>query len=186
MPQKEEGQGNYTYEDYIAWSGDVRYELIDGFAYKLTSPTAAHQAVARELITQINMALKGKPYQVYHSLDVKLDITKGNNTVVQPDVFVVRNPSIIDPNGACNGVPDFVVEILSPLNGRHDTLVKYYKYLEAKVREYWIVDTVERLVRCYIYENGKYFSKIFADNETAAIESLDGVVLDLDEVFSVV
>jgi len=40
---------DYTYADYIHWGNNERYEIIDGIAYMMASPSAAHQAISREL-----------------------------------------------------------------------------------------------------------------------------------------
>jgi hypothetical protein len=36
---------SYTYADYLAWETDERYELLDGAAYLMASPTVQHQAI---------------------------------------------------------------------------------------------------------------------------------------------
>lgn len=33
----------YTYEDYLKWDEDNRYELIEGTPYLLSSPSSEHQ-----------------------------------------------------------------------------------------------------------------------------------------------
>jgi len=38
------------------------------------------------------------------------------------------------------GIPDFIIEVLSPGSVAWDKKVKLKKYLEAGVQEYWIVD----------------------------------------------
>lgn len=43
----------HTYGDYLSWSNDVRYELIDGVAYSM-SPARLHQELAGELYRQIS------------------------------------------------------------------------------------------------------------------------------------
>jgi len=42
-------QKKYTYKDYLRWNGDIRYELINGTAYAMASPSQAHQNISREL-----------------------------------------------------------------------------------------------------------------------------------------
>lgn len=52
------------------------------------------------------------------------------DTVVEPDISVVCDKSKIDIRG-CRGVPDLVIEILSPSTQRHDQLVKLNLYQRA-------------------------------------------------------
>ena len=54
------------------------------------------------------------------------------------------------------GVPDLIVEVLSPSTHRHDRIRKKARYAKAGVPEYWIVDTDERAVEQYVLERGAY------------------------------
>lgn len=40
----------------------------------------------------------------------------------------------------CNGAPDWIIEIVSPSSRQMDYYRKLYKYQNAGVREYWIID----------------------------------------------
>ncbi len=153
---------HYTYGDYLTWPDDVRYELIDGVAYLMApAPTLEHQDIAGEIYRQLANALEGKPCRPYIApVDVRLP--KGNeadeavDTVVQPDVIVVCDQGKLDRRGV-RGAPDFVVEVLSPSTAFHDHKRKREVYERAGVKEYWLVDPVERTIHIYrIDENGRY------------------------------
>jgi len=46
MPAPEKNE-SYTYQDYLTWSVDERWELIDGRVYDMTrAPSFRHQRVA--------------------------------------------------------------------------------------------------------------------------------------------
>lgn len=47
------------------------------------------------------------------------------------------------------GAPDFVIEVLSDSTARKDRTVKLRKYLNAGVREYWLVDLEQEKVIVY-------------------------------------
>ena len=53
------------------------------------------------------------------------------------------------------GAPAFVAEVLSPSNRAHDLIRKLYKYKNAGVREYWVIDPENRMVLVYDFEKGK-------------------------------
>lgn len=53
---------------------------------------------------------------------------------------------------AFQGAPDLVVEVLSPSSSKTDRTLKYRKYREAGVREYWIVDPKARRVTVHLFE----------------------------------
>ena len=70
------------------------------------------------------------------------------DTVVQPDLLVVCDESKLDDRGL-RGVPDWVVEVLSPASAGHDQTVKLAAYERAGVPEVWLVHPTDRLVTVY-------------------------------------
>ena len=132
----------YTYADYLFWDDDGRYEIIDGIAYAMSSPTVRHQEISGELYGTIWEFLKGKPCRVFAApFDVRL-FPKDNgsdDTVVQPDVLVVCDESKLADGEACRGAPDFVVEVVSPSTKMIDKFIKKDLYCKAGVKEYWII-----------------------------------------------
>ena len=103
--------------------------------------------------------------------------------VYQPDLFVVCDESKWD-NQSFKGTPDFIIEITSPSTDRKDKFVKYHKYLQARVPEYWIIDPENRTVSVFILDNGRYMHSIFGGTEKLKPAVLDGCVIDLAEVFA--
>lgn len=89
-------------------------------------------------------------------LDVFLDET---NNAVQPDIIVVLNQNKrinIDDDGHIHGVPDMIVEVLSPGNKDHDLIRKKDLYERFGVKEYWAVDPETRLALGYMLEKNLY------------------------------
>ena len=136
------GKGRYTFADVLTWPDDERAELIDGEVILMApAPSRGHQGISVELIRQFANYLEGKKCKAYHApFDVRLfekdgDTPEDVDTVVEPDITIVRDPSKLDDRG-CKGAPDMVVEILSPSTQRHDRLVKLGLYQRAGVREY--------------------------------------------------
>lgn len=180
-----EAERCYTYADYASWDDENRYELIDGAVYMMSpAPTSDHQAICRELLYQFTAFLKGKTCKVFASpFDVRLNFDGDDKTVVQPDILVVCDRSKIVKAG-CNGAPDLVVEILSPSSVNRDILLKFNKYLQSGVREYWIVDPEGRTVTVHILEAGKYTTSAYGDTDTVDVSVLDGCQIALQEVFA--
>lgn len=176
----------YTYMDYASTNDDNRYELIDGVMY-LMSPGVAqiHQDISVELLGQFRDHLKGKPCKLYHPpFDVCLNAAGDDDTtVVQPDLFVVCDKSKLDGK-RCNGAPDLVIEILSPSTIKHDRVTKLGKYLQAGVREYWIVDPESKIVSVHILKEGEYIAKAYTDSDNVAVYVLEGCSINMKEVFT--
>ena len=186
-----EEDGLYTYADYCTWDDDTRWELLDGIAYAMSAPTAAHQDICGMLYLQIGNYLLGKPCKVYFApFDVRLfanmadDSDETDTTVVQPDLLVVCDRSKLSDGRSCKGAPDLVVEILSPSTASKDRMTKLQKYREAGVREYWIVDPDERTVLVYLFEGGKFIRANYGEIDKIPVTVLPGLSISLPDVFA--
>ncbi len=141
--------GEFTIEDYYALPDDQRVELIDGVFYDMASPTVEHQLLAGSIHAQFLAfirANKGSCIPIVSPVDVKLDAD--NKTMVQPDVVVLCDKSKITKRCIVGG-PDFVLEVVSPSSVSKDYIKKAAKYEAAGVREYWIVDPLNKRVITY-------------------------------------
>lgn len=180
----EETARRYTYTDYMSWNDGNRYELIDGVIYMMTpAPSWEHQSISGELYKQLAVFLTGKNCKVFSSpFDVRLNADSGDDNVIQPDIVVICDRSKLAGTGY-NGVPDMVIEILSPSTENRDKTLKYDKYLQAGVREYWIVDPDGKTVSVNVLENGKYATSVYTEEDIAPVHVLEGCLINMGEVF---
>jgi Uma2 family endonuclease len=181
---------HHTYADYLMWSDDQRYELIDGTAYvREPAPTRLHQGVVGQLYHQVEEVLEGTSYQAYVApFDVRLP--KGSeaddqiDTVVQPDVLVVRDRHKLDDRGMC-GAPDWVAEVLSPSTARHDQIIKRTAYERAGVRELWLIHPVDLTLTIYRLEAGHYGPAAILKLEgRTPITAVPGVSINWDRLLA--
>ena len=179
----------YTLADALNWDEQERIELIDGYPIMQASPTRAHQKAVSELNRQLGNYLDGKKCEVYPSpftvrpFERDGDYPEDVDTVVEPDITVVCDPSKLDDTG-CKGAPDLVMEILSPSTSRHDKFVKFNLYQRAGIREYWIVDPTDKSVQVFFLENGYYVAKDFgAAGDHLKVNTLEDCAIDLSKVF---
>lgn len=187
MPLPQENR--YTLADALAWNEQDRIELIDGYPVMMAPPARAHQKAVMELSAQLHAYLKGKKCEVYAApFAVRLFERDGDrpedvDTLVEPDVSVICDPSKLDDTG-CKGAPDLVMEVLSPSTARHDRFTKFNLYQRAGVREYWIVDPAGKSVQMFVLEDGHYAAKDFRSvGETARVNVLEDCTIDLSQVF---
>jgi Uma2 family endonuclease len=76
---------------------------------------------------------------------------------LQPDiVFVSTAHQALIGKQYIEGVPDLVVEILSPSNWTFDRKEKFQVYQAAGIPEYWIVDYRAKTVETFTLEEGEY------------------------------
>jgi Uma2 family endonuclease len=156
----------YTIEDYRSWPDDQRWELIDGVPYSMSpAPRVPHQDRAGNLFNRLYNFLEGKPCKVYMApLDIYLqDENSGEEeqTVVQPDVLAVCDPSIVKDDGI-HGAPDFVAEVLSDSTANKDFSVKRELYETRGVKEYWLIQPDTCTVFQYLREGEKMQGERFA------------------------
>ena len=178
------GCKRYTYADYCAWDDEKRWELIDGIPRFMAPPSRVHQEIIGNLHYQLYNAIKGKSCKVYIApFDVRLSTETRDDTVVQPDLLVVCDKSKLDDRG-CVGAPDLVVEVLSPSTVALDTMVKFRRYLQAGVSEYWTVDPDYKIVSKFILKNGEYVAENYGCGDSAPVHVLEGCAIELKEVFS--
>ncbi len=182
----------YTFADYLTWIDDKRRELIDGFVKLMSpAPNSLHQITEINLASEIQQFLKKKQCKVFVApFDVRLPKngeTDGDKiyTVVQPDICIVCDISKIDKRG-CLGVPDLIIEIVSPSNLRHDIETKFQLYQKHGVREYWVVFPKEKIINVFIINlQGKYeLVGMFAEDAIVPVNIFNGELqIDLKDIF---
>ena len=173
----------YTYTDYLKWDDGVRRELIDGKIYLMAGSNRRHQKLSGNLYEQFKAFLKGKACEVYYApLDVRLNADTLDDTVVQPDLMIVCDDSILDDAGI-KGAPDMVIEILSPATADYDRITKFNMYLQAGVKEYWIIDPVTKSLAVNILIDDRYITHVYANEETTPVHVLEGCTINLLEIF---
>jgi Uma2 family endonuclease len=147
------GLGPYRRGDYQALPDEPRCELIFGRFYLSPSPSILHQTVLlllSRLLDDIAMATGGTVFVA------PLDVTLADHSVVQPDLFYVSAARRRILHERVEGAPDLVIEILSPGTARRDRGQKLALYADSDVREYWIVDALERQIELLVNEGGRF------------------------------
>jgi len=184
MPLAKKVDERFTYQDYITWPDDERWELINGVPYDMSpAPTFRHQRIVGMFYHLLMTKLRGKACTPGIS---PTDIVLSENDVVQPDVFVICSQSKITEKNI-QGAPDLVIEVISPSSNIKDRREKRELYERYGVKEYIIVDIIEKYVERFCLEkNGKYrASDIFKPEETIKLFSLRDLEISLSEVFEI-
>lgn len=183
--------GSYTYADYLTWRFTEYVELIKGrIMRKMSAPTSQHQTVASKFHGEIYGYLKGRPCQIFSApFDVRLMRSTGNGdaqiqTVVQPDISIIRNLNKIDRRG-CVGAPDWIIEIVSPSSLALDTRTKFDLYAENDVREYWIAYPGEQTILAYTLGANEQYELTGTYVEPGPMRSttLPELLIDWNDIF---
>jgi Uma2 family endonuclease len=171
-----------TIEQWGNLEGD--WELWAGKAYEMAGGSPEHALVSGELHWEIrNYFRKKKGIMVVYDHDIHLD----GNTVLRPDIMVLHTNYTIERKRFC-GVPDLVVEVISPSTAIRDMREKYDIYEKFGVKEYWIVDPIGKWLNVYVSENLCFRSDTFlewagGESQYAVSNTYPELKIDLDSVF---
>lgn len=121
-------------------------QLINGQLVVSEMAGVSHQRMVKRLGRAISDFVE-KKQGICEVFDVGVNVylDEDEYTLVIPDLAVVCNPSQITERGVV-GAPDWVIEVVSPSTRQNDYHKKLHKYMDAGVREYWIVDMDRRMV----------------------------------------
>ena len=101
----------------------------------------------------------------------------------EPDTVCVANEHADRFGEQALGLPDLVVEVVSPPTVTTDRVEKFYEYARAGVREYWMVDPEERAIEVYILREGAYtLGGKYGSGEIARSGLLSGFEVAVGEV----
>jgi Uma2 family endonuclease len=175
-------------EEYfeIRESSDELLEYIEGFVYMSPSPSTKHQRISGKLFIKMANFLEGKPCEVFHApIDIELKHEKMDGTqIVIPDLTIICEKSGFT-DARYVGVPNLIVEILSPSNQTHDLITKLNLYMDYGVKEYWIVNPMLNSVSVYALNDEEMYVQHDMKTEIGSITSkfLPGFSVNLSEIF---
>jgi Uma2 family endonuclease len=135
----------YTVRDLESFPDDgKKYELIRGELIVSPAPSVIHQLVVQRLAGELRDYLK--PLGLVNTLfQVAADISWDDDTLLQPDILVVR-PEELTRRWSSIKHLRLAAEVLSTSSGRRDRFDKRRLYQERRVETYWVVDPDAELV----------------------------------------
>lgn len=179
-------QGAWT---HAHWEGldheDARYEVIDGLLYVTTAPSFFHQWIVQNLAIHLGgpAMAQGLAFAVPSPVGV---IMPGCDPV-QPDYVVVlaARASIIRDR-RIRGVPDLLIEVLSPGNSPYDEQIKHDAYARASLPEYAIIDPGARTLRHYRLEQpGVYAApRVYGEADEVRFACLPTIAVPVGKLFA--
>ncbi len=174
-----------TWEDYVELPEDGRrYEIIDGELYVSPSPRPLHQRVLFRLAEQLRAGLDARG--LGETFIAPLDVLFGVHDIMQPDILFVRRDrlNIVDEENV-KGIPDLVVEIISPKKRRRDAVVKARAYARLGVPVFWLVDPELERLEVSLLVDGRFDQAIVRRRpESYEPREFPGLVVDLEKLFA--
>jgi Uma2 family endonuclease len=146
--------------------GPPFYDYVNGEAIEVNRPSVRHQ----EILLALSASLHG--YVQAHTLgkvliEVNLELPNGN--IYTPDIlfYTPDTAARLDLSGGyVRGVPDLVVEILSPSTADYDRTQKMDDYAACGVPWVWLVDQDTLRVEEYQWTPEGYLRRQAVDAQT--------------------
>lgn len=136
-------------EFMLVSDADWNHELIDGIVVNSPLPATAHQRLLLRLACLIEANAQAGEVFIAPT-GVYLD----ENTLLTPDVLWI-NPggnAARDQERVIRGTPDLIVEIIAPATAYRDRGIKFKKYEQFGVREYWLADPLIQSLEVFRFD----------------------------------
>lgn len=136
-----------------------QYELLDGELVKKNAPTPWHQRLSGNLYFTLRQYVTEKKLgEVFYS---PIDVFLNDYNAPQPDlVFVSEGKKNMITNDGIIGIPDLVVEIISPSSIRRDRFDKRAIYERFAIPEYWIADPQNQEIEVYVLNDKGHYEPL--------------------------
>lgn len=177
-------QGRWTYTDYAHLADDGnQYEIVNGVLYMTPSPTWIHQEIVGRIYRFLSAYLEQSHTGI--AFIAPLDVELTPNDIVQPDVFVLLNASRHKLGERhITGIPDLVIEVVSPGSSTYDRYKKNVLYARTGVPEYWIVDPDAQTVEVLHLSSDEYSSQgVFRGSATLPSHIVPGLTTSAEQFF---
>ncbi|MEW9049986.1 MAG: Uma2 family endonuclease [Neobacillus sp.] len=164
---------------------DQQLEYIDGVVYMSPSPSTKHQRISMKLSAFLFNLLAGKDCEVFAApYDIELvDEESEEKKIIIPDLSI-----ICDKTGFIEqkyiGVPEVIIEIISPSNQSHDLIFKTNLYQKFRVKEYWIINPILNNIMVYsLGEDNQY--RLIENEKQGMVKSsiITGFEVDVEALF---
>lgn len=179
-------QGNWTYADWERLPDDGnRYEIIEGALYVTTSPSNFHQWIISRLHRSIAIPAEDKGLGFAYFAPIGVLLPTG--AAVQPDfLFIGKQNADIIHHGRIRGVPDLIVEVISPGSANYDEGVKLEAYAQAGVPEYAVIDPATRKLRLYAPGASGAFAapREYGEGDSLRFNCLPDIALKVSDLFA--
>lgn len=175
----------------------IKEEYINGTKLMTPRPRYNHNAIQGEIHFQFrsyfkkrcDVSIEGALFLTKDNVeDVKkdknklLELIKSKKAEVAPDVAVYCDKNQKFYRGFL-GIPQLIVEVLSPSNSEDDTIIKKKLYENFGVPEYWIISPMSKKVFIYVLEDKKYTLDLETNlQEVIRSKRFEDLELDLSEL----
>ncbi|MCX8009543.1 MAG: Uma2 family endonuclease [Ignavibacteria bacterium] len=173
----------YTFEDYEKLPEGSPFQLIDGELIITPAPIPYHQQLCKKIFIELSKYVERE--KIGELLFSPIDVFLSESETYQPDIIFISNDRLnIIGEKKIEGAPDLIVEILSEATAYYDLKHKKRIYESSGVKEYWIVDPIEKSIE--VYENANLTYKLFSSailQGKVNSKLLNGFEVEISKIF---
>ena len=143
----------------VYWTADMvralpddgnKYECVYGELLVSPAPRAWHEEIVTRLLVLLTEYADRE--KIYHAFGSRSDISWSDDTLVQPDVFVVPIAEARTLTWASMKRLELAIEVLSPSSSRADRFTKRRLYQDVRIPAYWVIDADDHEVELWTPE----------------------------------
>lgn len=143
-----------TVEDFMRLPEEMRVELIDGDFFLRPNPRLIHQKTLGNVMFSLSRFADDR--RLGEVILGPLDVHLPSGDIVKPDIIYVATSNLGIVQDWIRGVPDLIIEVISPDGVERDRIVKRDLYAQNGIREYWIVDPEMKTVEVFSLAGNRY------------------------------
>lgn len=115
--------------DYLAFErqSGTKHEYVNGETFAMTGASERHNLIVANLVIEIGLQLRDRPYRVYPS-DLRVAVTPDGPFYYPDLVALCAEPRFLDGERDMLLNPELVIEVLSPTTEAFDRGVKFTHY----------------------------------------------------------
>ena len=173
-------------DEWFGLPEDEPGELVDGILVEEEVPDVAHELIVTWVTALLRVWLRGRGGLVLGS-GAKLKVGEGRGRM--PDASAYLPGGAKPPlRGPVEVPPDIAIEVVSvtPKDMRRDRIEKMSDYADFRIRFYWLIDPVARLLEVYELEDGGLYRRALgvSGGRVESVPGCPGLVLDLEELWA--
>lgn len=147
------------------------------------APVPYHQLVKQNIEFELSKFVRENKLGIV--LDAPIDVYFSDTETFQPDIIFISSERLhIIGEKKIEGAPDLVIEVLFESTAYYDLRHKKDVYEASGVKEYWIVDPIEKTIEIYKSINQRFqLSEKVKGSGKINSRLLRGFSVNLEEIF---
>lgn len=175
-----------TLDEYLALpESNLPHELVDGELRVTAAPSPWHQIVLNRIARALEDFVEARTLGLVFRAPVDVILDSVTGLVLQPDIVYIRQDRAGIVRERIEGVPDLVIEILSPGTRDYDRTEKSARYTGAGVTEYWLADLESNTIEIRrLDQRPPVTVAVFTVSDTLTSPLLSGFTLPVASIFA--